>query len=194
MTINMPRRMRRLSLLLLLALVPVVLSGCGNRHEGPRLLAETEGIYLEIGELTYQVQISRELNPNDTEDREYLRGMSESVLPANNKEAYFAVFLRVQNQTEEPLLAAKDFEIEDTLGKHYTPLALDPKQNPFVYRQTTVAPGEILPRRESPSGEGPIGGNLLLFKIPLDAFYNRPLELKIKSATTDQTGIVDLDV
>jgi hypothetical protein len=190
----MPRRMRRAGLLVLLVLASAVLAGCGNRHEGPRLLAETEGVYLEIGDLSYQVQVSRELNPQDTEDQQYLRGLSSTVLPATAQETYFGVFLRVQNQKDEPKLAAKEFEIEDTLGKTYAPLAIDPDVNPFVYRQSTLPPGQVLPLRESPAGEGPIGGSLLLFKIPLDAFFNRPLEFKIVSPTSDQTGIVDLDV
>ena len=185
--------MRRACLLLLLALSPAVLAGC-NDSEGPTTTAETEGIYLEIGELTYQVQVSREINPNDVEDSQYLRGLSTTILPPTAKETYFAVFLRVQNQTKEPKLAAKEFDIEDTLGNKYSPLALEPSENPFVYRQETLGPGQILPLRESPSGESPTGGALLLFKLPFDAFFNRPLEFHIVSPTSGETGTVSLDV
>jgi hypothetical protein len=186
--------MRRLTLLLLLVLAPVALAGCGNKSDEPVLLAETEGIYIEVSDLKYQVQISRQLNPQDTEDQQFIKGRTIGEEPTS-KETYFGVFLLVQNLTEESHEIASRFEIEDTLGKIYTPELIDPKVNPFVYKSTTLAPGATYPARESPSGEGPIGGGMLLFKLPLDAFYNRPLEFKIHSPDDENVvGTVDLDV
>ena len=195
----MARRMRRLRLLLLLALVGAVVAGCGNQHEDTSaepegISAETEGIYLELGELQYQVQISRQLNPQDTEDQQFIKGRAIGEEPTE-KETYFGVFVLVQNNTEDAHEIASTFEIEDTLGKTYSPELINPKENSFVYRAQRLEPGATYPARESPSGEGPIGGGMLLFKIPLDALFNRPLEFKIHSPDDESVvGTVDLDV
>ena len=53
---------------LLIVVAALVLVGCG-RGEGQVTTAETEGLYLDIGGLKYQVQLSRYMNPSDIEDR-----------------------------------------------------------------------------------------------------------------------------
>jgi hypothetical protein len=42
----------------------LALVGCG-RGEGVLTTAETEGLYLDVGGLKYQVQLSRYMNPKD---------------------------------------------------------------------------------------------------------------------------------
>ena len=59
--------------LLLLTLVAALFAGCGNKGE-EHIEAETEGIYLVAGGLTYQVQMSRFLNPGSIDDAQYLHG------------------------------------------------------------------------------------------------------------------------
>ena len=54
--------LRVLLLLALAAASVLALAGCGNKVE-VRTVAETEGIYIDIGELKYQVQLSRIINP-----------------------------------------------------------------------------------------------------------------------------------
>ena len=56
------------------------LGACGAK-EDEITHGETEGAYLDLGELKYQVQISRQLNPADREDEAYLLG-----LPAEERE------------------------------------------------------------------------------------------------------------
>lgn len=184
----------RTAVLLLLALAGLTaLSACGNRKE-TITRAETEGPYLDVGELQYQVQVSRQLNPEDVEDREYLVGLAPEEAQLEPDETWFAIFIRVQNETDEPQPASKQFEIEDTLGTVYEPIPIR-STNPFAYRTGMVEPGATLPPQNSPAHDGPIGGSLVLFKMPLASLANRPLELKIKSPLAPQTeGVVDLDV
>ena len=182
---------RRLALCLLAVAAAAALAGCGNRVE-VRTLAETEGIYIDIGELKYQVQLSRILNPDDLEDRAYFVGLPEGE-EASADEAWFAIFLRVENTTGETHPAAEDFEIVDTQENTFEPLALE--NNLFAYEPESLAPKALIPHPDSVAGEGVIQGSLLLFKVSVDALQNRPLEFRIKSPESpDQVGIVDLDV
>ena len=57
------RPFRVLLLLALAAASASVLAGCGNKLE-VRTVGETEGIYVDVGELRYQVQLSRIINPH----------------------------------------------------------------------------------------------------------------------------------
>ena len=77
---------------------------------------ETEGLYIDVGELKYQVQISRIINPYDIEDRNYLRGLPEGTLPPKADEAWFGVWLRVENTNDKQVARRPpaDFEIVDT--------------------------------------------------------------------------------
>src|SRR5688500_11705199 len=124
-TTPMSRLTRRMTRPLLLATVCLTLvaalTGCGNRESEPRTFAETEGLYLELGDLEYQVQISRQLNPSDAEDADLLRGVSESVEPPTGEETWFGVFVRVANQTDEVLPVADQFEIHDANENSYEP-------------------------------------------------------------------------
>ncbi len=184
---------RRSLTLLLVALAALALGACGNKHERT-LHGETEGEYIDVGPLKYQVQISRLLNPNDPEDRGYL-----TDLPAGQdlgpKDEWFAVFMRVENVTEDPQPAATEYEIIDTQENHYTPVEMGPK-NVFAYRAATIPSEEVLPFPDSPSGQNTIQGSLLLFKIPFANLENRPLELRIAppEGAGDDEGTIDLDV
>jgi hypothetical protein len=186
------RPFRVLLLLALAAASAVALAGCGNKIE-VRTLAETEGIYIDVGELKYQVQLSRILNPNDEEDRTYLEGLPAGTVPPKSDEAWFGVWMRVQNTTsKKTLTAADEFEIIDTQEHTFTPIEVE---NPFAYEAQDLSPRTVVPSPNSAAGEGVIQGSLILFKLTTDAIANRPLEFKIQSpALPDDVGIVDLDV
>ena len=183
---------RRLSLALI---VPALaLSGCGTFGEKEAIvkLAETEGIYVDVGELDYQVQISRQLNPSVEPDRGYLAGMPDYVSPLTKDEVWFLVSMRVQNQTKEPHESADDFEIEETTGKVFKPIPIKAEDNPLAYEAREIAPGETYPNTDSFAGDSPTQGGSLLFKIPYSSLGNRPLELKISAE--GEEAIVDIDV
>jgi hypothetical protein len=185
--------MRRRSVtLLLVALGALVVSACGNK-QARTLHAATEGTYLDIGPMKYQVQISRLLNPNDPEDRGYLIDLppGEQLGP---KDQWFAIFMQVQNGTNEPQTAAGDYVITDTQGNKFQPIQMGPK-NVFAYRAGSVPPKDTLPLPNSAAGQNTIQGAMLLFKIPVADFENRPLVLSISTPTAPgQVGTVDLDV
>jgi hypothetical protein len=184
----------RRSLTGLLALAAVApLAGCGNKTDRVTL-AETEGIYVDVGELKYQVQISRQLNPSDSEDRAYLSGLAPEDRELASNEVWFGVFMLVQNETDEYQPAAREFEVHDTLEKVYRPVELA-SINPFAYRPIDIPPDEQIPVSDSAAAEGPIQGSLVLFKMTAESVDNRPLELVIRNPESPQeTAIVDLDV
>jgi hypothetical protein len=181
----------RLVTLMLVALAALTLGACGNK-EKVTLHGDTEGVYVDVGGLQYQVQISRLLNPTDREDSGYLVD-----LPAGQQlgtdENWFAVFIRVQNSSDKPAPAASAYSIKDTQGNVYKPIAMGPK-NVFAYRPAVLQPKDILPLPSSPAAENTIQGSMLLFKIPVANFQNRPLELQIPPPHGGATGTVDLDV
>src|SRR3954467_5136713 len=120
----------RIRVLLVLVAAAVALAGCGDKTDYVRI-ADTEGISVDVGNLVYQVQLSRYLNPGDVEDKEYLTG-----LPINTKlgadETWFGVFMRVKNYTDGGLDPSTDFVIKDTQGNEFRPIHLD-ESNVFAY-------------------------------------------------------------
>lgn len=188
--------MRRL--VLALALLALVAAGCGHDEDEATAIqqtAETEGIYLDVNGLKYQIQMSRYMNPSDVEDREYLVGLPEGTAEPSEDEIYFGVWVRVENTSEEETRpSATIWEIHDTQENVYRPLAVDTDLNPFAFDPGDVPPKTVIPRPTSAAGQGPIQGLMLLFKIRNESFQNRPLELKFRNGGSGQEGTYDLDV
>jgi hypothetical protein len=190
-------RLRRPLALLALLLASGGLAACGNHHDedAPVQRIENEGFYLSLGELKYQVQTSRQLNPNDIQDRSLLRGIPAAQQKLSPQQVWFGVFLQVENESDEPLQPSGDIEIVDTQEDVFEPVTLE-DSNLFAYRpDAPIPPGQILPIKDTPAYDTAIRGAMLLFKLDLDALDNRPLELKIEgNLAPKQTGIIDLDV
>jgi hypothetical protein len=168
------------------------LAACGHKPE-VRTDAHTEGPYVDVGSLKYQVQVSRQLNPRDDTDRAYLQGIPPQTARLAPDETWFAVFVRVVNETDRQHPAAREFEVEDTQGRVFEPVSVG--SNPFAYRPVEVPPDETLPAHGSPADASPIGGSMVLFKLTLEALANRPLELLIKSPRLpSREGVIELDV
>jgi hypothetical protein len=186
---------RLIRIVLASALVAVVATGCGAKEGGEALVAETEGLYLDVNGLKYQIEMSRYMNPSDIEDREYLIGLPESSPPPSEDEIYFGVWVRVENVSEtETRPAASVWEIHDTQENVYRPIPLDPEINPFAFEPVDVPPKTVLPLATSAAGQGPVQGSLLLFKLPNEAFQNRPLELRFSNGGGSEEGTYDIDV
>ena len=173
------------------------LSACGKHHDETAAIQhiEGEGFYLTLGDLKYQVQGSRQLNPDDDQDRSYLVGVPAAQLELKPDEVWFAVFMQVENEGDEPLAPSGDIEIHDTQDEVFKPLPVA-DANRFIYRSSEpIPPGEVTPLPDTPAFDTPVRGSLLLFKLKLTALDNRPLELIIEGTQTPkQTGIIDLDV
>jgi hypothetical protein len=178
---------------LLASVAALALAGCGHEKV---TVAETEGVYLDLGPMKYQVQVSRWLNPTDPQDFEFFRGLPAGVSPAlPADELWFGIFLRVENPTDRPEPMADRFEIVDTQGAKYEPLALDQKTNPLVYRPGfDLPPKSIFPMRDTLGDQSFAQGGLLLFQIKTASNQNRPLVLHISNIQGSFEGEVDLDV
>ena len=184
--------MRRLLVISAALLFALPAAGCGNKQETVTL-GETEGIYLDIDDLKYQIQISRYMNPDDVEDRSYLKGLPGDSTETGEDETWFGVFIRVQNPTEETIAPANDFVIEDTQKNIYRPVPIDTEVNPFAYKAEPIPPKGLIPEPDSVASETSIQGSLLLFKVKVESLQNRPLEFRFKRGS-GTTGVVDLDV
>ena len=185
-------RLARLLVPLALCVVALVAAGCGNTRSDVRTLGDSEGIYVDVGPLTYQVQISRYLNPADVEDSSYFKGVSAADRKLAGDQVWFGVFMRVQNYTDQTHMTASDFTISDTQHNVYRPVSIDTAQNGFAYKPQPLGASAILPNPESLDAQGPIGGALLLYKLNVDSIQNRPLEMAIEQA--GKKAIIDLDV
>jgi hypothetical protein len=183
--------MARRLLICIAALAALTVAGCGNKQDSTNV-GDTEGIYVTVDDLKYQIQISRILNPADAEDQGYLRGLPEGEEPAAD-EVLFGIFMRVENDTDRQLPAADRFKIVDTQHTEFEPVELDPAVNVFSYQARPIPPGDLLPELDAPASDNTIGGALLLFKVKVASLYNRPMELEISGAS-DQTGVIDIDV
>jgi hypothetical protein len=182
------------TLRILLATALVALAGCGG-GTGVVTTAETEGLYLDINGLKYQIEMSRYMNEADDEDAEYLVGLPESTEPPAEDETWFGVWVRVENTSEDETRPAADvWEIHDTQENIYRPIPIDTDVNPFAFEPVDVPPKTVIPLADTAAGQGPIQGSLLLFKLKVDSLQNRPLELKFSNGGTSQEGTYDLDV
>jgi|SRR5579875_191975 len=181
------------------AVCAVALAACGDANE--RVTSGTyagEGgvpaPYLQVGQLAYQVQISRELNPYESEDQAYLEGIPPALQQLKPGEEWFAVFLQVYNETGKPHPASTEISLFDTQDNVYYPI--NPTgYNPFVYRGGEVPAHGRLPEPNSIAGESPTQGAALLFKIKLASLANRPIEIKIVNPENPkEVATAELDV
>jgi hypothetical protein len=183
---------RPLRAALSIALVALA-AGCGS--ESTAVVADTEGLYLDINGLKYQIEMSRYMNQNDVEDKEYLVGLPAGMEQPTADETWFGVWVRVENTSEsETRRAASRWEIVDTQENVYRPIPVNADINPFVYQAVDVPPKTVIPLPSSAAGQGPVQGSLLLFKLKLESLQNRPLELKFSNGGTGQEGTYDLDL
>jgi hypothetical protein len=191
--------MRKFASLLGVLAVATLLGACGNADE--RVTTGTyagEGgapaPFLDLGPLAYQVQISRQLNPAESEDAAYLAGLTPAQAKLQPGEEWFAVFIQVYNRTSHPHRATTNMSLSDTQGNVYAPV-LPVGNNLFVFRGGYVPAHGQIPEASTIAAESPTQGAVLLFKIKLASLSNRPIELKIVSATNPaETASAELDV
>jgi hypothetical protein len=202
MSILVSRRLAHKLLPVLAALAAALaLGACGDSHtkvSGGTYAGESgaNAPYLDVGPLVYEVQLSRELNPYDTEDSSYLQGLTPAQSRLAPGEEWFAVFMQVYNNTETPHLAASavSMRINDTQGNVYRPLML-PASNDFAYRAGIVPAKSRVPAPNTVASFGPTQGALLLYKIKIISLDNRPLNLHIVDPLDPtQSATAELDV
>jgi hypothetical protein len=179
----MTARSRKAPIAVLAALAVLVLAGCGESHT--RVTTGTyagesgaNAPYLNVGSLIYQVQLSRQLNPYNNEDAAYLEGLPPGLRKLPPGEEWFAVFLQVYNETNYPQLASTMITVSDTQRNIYYPIPL-PASNMFAYQGGHVPGKGQIPVPGTAERAFGTQGQLLLFRIPVVALDNRPLELKV---------------
>jgi hypothetical protein len=195
----MSSRLRKLPLILAAILAALVVSACGDSHT--RITTGTyagesgaNAPYLNVGPLIYEVQLSRELNPANSEDASYLQGLTPAERKLEPGQEWFAVFMQVYNNTNNPHPAATSMTITDTQENTYTPITPD-ESNLFAYRAGTVEPKNQIPLPGTVADDDPAEGLVLLYKIQIVSLDNRPLVLKIVDPNNPkETASAELDV
>ena len=195
----MSSRLRKFPLAVCALIAVLAMSACGDSHTkvSTGTYAGESGVnapYLDVGPLTYEVQLSRELNPANIEDASYLQGLSASERSLAPGQEWFGVFVQVYNNTSKAEPASNDLTISDTQGNTYIPLVPE-ADNAYAYRGGIIPANSQIPMPDTTAALGPTQGALLLFKIQTVSLDNRPLELKITDPTDPaQTASAELDV
>ncbi len=134
--------------------------------------------YFFAGKMTYQVQVSRQLNPFSNEDVQYLAGVpSAQHIPASNM--WFGVFLWAKNQSGHYATTTDTFTLHDSSGDVYYPVKLNPSINPFAWTSQRLAPNDVEPAADTIASNGATQGGLVLFQVSQSVYANRPLTLYI---------------
>jgi hypothetical protein len=195
----MSSRRRKSSLLALALAAALGIGACGDSHTKVTTgtYAGESGAnapYLDVGPLVYQAQLSRQLNPHDTEDASYLEGLTPAQRALSPSQEWFAVFLQVFNNGSKPAPASTNLTIGDTQGNVYSPV-LPNQTNLYAFRGGEVPAKGRLPVPDSTAAAGTTQGAMLLYKIKTVSLSNRPLKLTIVSpGNAVQKATAELDV
>lgn len=196
-------RVRRLWITACALILGLGVAACGSQSKthrtGSAATANTadannNGAYVDAGPLTYQLQVSRVLNPFATEDSQYLAGVPSSHLDPGANYQWYGVFLWAKNQTQHPQTTTDNFVVVDTQGNRYYPLKLNTTLNPYAWRSESLAPLQTQPKPDTTAFFGPTQGQLLLFKISVSAYANRPLTLQILGPAGQKQAAISLDL
>lgn len=197
---------RRIWVIVCLLAAALAVTACGSsatRHKAPQPYTlsghevgseENDGSYIQAGPITYQLQVSRELNPYSEQDKPYVQGLPHGFQRPNAQELWYGVFLWAKNQHHHPYWTSDKFEVVDTQGNTYYPIDLDPALNPFAWKRALLTKGETYPRPNSIQSNGESQGGLLLFKLNQSAYDNRPLTLYVLNHTGRKLGSISLDL
>ena len=132
------------------------------------------------------------------------RSLTPEERPQRCPTNLYGVFVQVCNETTDGAPASArepgevkgrefpgDFEIEDAQGNKFEPIVL-PETNVFAYRSRPLKKDDCIPASGSAASNAPTAGALLVFRIPVAATENRPLELSISHG--GETKKFELDI
>ncbi|HEX2232037.1 MAG TPA: hypothetical protein VHG69_01595 [Thermoleophilaceae bacterium] len=161
----------------------LLLAACGKPSEEAGIEEPArEGLAIPIGRAYYNVFQTRQLNLETVPDRDYYLGETPP-----RDETLYGVFIQVCNEGEEPVETAEHFVVTDNQGTEFEPVEL-PEDNVFAYQPQRLDPDQCIPQVGSVAQQGPTGASMLLFRLPLDATENRPLELEVQAPFDPSTG------
>lgn len=185
-------RARRLWILFSTLALALGLVACGRVNDPPS--DENDGVYVNAGPITYQLEVSRQLNPYGTEDSQYLLGLPAGTAPLAPDQLWFGVFMWAENQTNQPHPTTDDFVIEDTEGNRYYPVHLNSAINQYAWTPQVLGPGAQEPGPSTTAAQGPTGGALLLFRLNVSVYSNRPLTLYIYPPGQTKASTIQLNL
>jgi hypothetical protein len=185
-----PFRINQLVILIIGVLLVTGLSACGRKSHPTE--GDNEGLYIDAGPITYQVQLSRQLNPSSIEDRTYFQGVSS--VATNPDQLWFGIFLWARNPTTSDQSTSDRFDIIDTQGNRYYPVPLNAQVNPFAWTAQTLAPKATQPAPGSIPFFSPTQAQELLFKLNESIYSNRPLTLEIYASGQAKPSTISLDL
>ena len=188
----MPGRLLRPTLLV--ALLAVLVAGCSKKdaYKSAKVTSpSSEGTFLAVGPLTYQVQLSREMNPALIQDHDWIHDLAPGTTPPARGQEWFGIWLQVQNQTSKPHHSATSIQITDTAGHVYRPVGIT-ENNLLAYHPTIVPAKSLLPLQNSIAYRSDTQGELVLFKLDYGAYQNRPLNLHIGRGPAEASVQLDL--
>ncbi|MGH2867608.1 MAG: hypothetical protein ACRDNK_08575, partial [Solirubrobacteraceae bacterium] len=84
------RRLQTAASALILA---VGVAACGQQAHPTVADANNNGGYVDAGPVTYQLQISRLLNPYSTEDSQYIKGLPAGTTAPTAQQMWYGIFL-----------------------------------------------------------------------------------------------------
>jgi hypothetical protein len=180
-------------------LAMLAVSGCAlDARKNLKVISQTELAsggepYFFSGQMTYQIQESRVLNPYNVGDVQYLAGVKDAQSIPGNK-MWFAVFLWAKNQSHQTQWTTDHFTMTDSSGATYYPTKLNPNINPYAWDAEKLSRDGIEPGPDTTAGYGPIGGGLILFELPTSVYSNRPLTLDVYGVGAKKASTVSLDL
>ena len=159
-------------------------AACGEEQESEVV----EGEPIELGDLLFNVQLTRFLNIDDREDAEYLEGQP----PPPSGKTYLGVFMEVENEGDDPveLPTAEQMTVVDTTDQKFKPIETDTVFG-FDFGET-IEGGEDIPLDDTAAASGPIQGQVVIFLVDQSVSENRPLELELEA--DGEEGVIELDI
>jgi hypothetical protein len=161
-------------------------AGCG----APPDTNAPDGTTVTQDGVDYAVQTSRELNPHDADDREFLGGRTKGLDAPGT--TLVGVFLQARNDASSERRAIAAPQLVNAFGQTFEPLSL-PRTDPFAYRGGRLAAGHEIPGPQSVAKESPENGALVVYRVPTGVFVSdRPFTLRF--GTDDRAASVQLDL
>jgi hypothetical protein len=153
-----------------------------------------DGSYIQAGPITYQLEVSRELNPYSIQDAPYVKGLPAGFPPPTANQLWYGVFLWAKNQHHKAYRTSDNFEIVDSQGTVYRPIKLNTALNPWAWTSQLLQKNDTEPGENSVQSEGESQGGLLLFKVDNSVYQNRPLMLYVLNHNGQKLGSIFLDL
>lgn len=168
--------MAQRSTVVLIALVALACTGCGEADATNEAVEAREGNRATIAGITYRVILFRELNVHIKPDRALLEGP-----PPPEGSVYLAAFLSACNTSDERLTPTDSVRLENAFEAEYPRLELA-RDNPFAYRPHPLEPGQCLPSEDSAAARA-VSGGVVIFQVPASDLSKRPFVLAVEGSS-----------